>query len=94
MVRDIREGPTEEYWDRLRQMMGPEGLITYWYLGRAFNQAEDPDTLRLRRDMREQRGRNHGRAAGDRRSGNRRLARSRSDPRARHLRVAHHRRRP
>ncbi|WP_330254951.1 hypothetical protein OG874_10620 [Nocardia sp. NBC_00565] len=56
MVRDIREGPTEEYWDRLRQMMGPGGLITYWYLGRAFNQAEDPDTLRLRRDMRNSAG--------------------------------------
>jgi hypothetical protein len=52
VVRDIRDGPTEEYWDRLRQMMGPGGLITYWYLGRAFNQAEDPDTVRLRRDMR------------------------------------------
>jgi hypothetical protein len=52
MVRDIREGPTEEYWDRLREMMGPDGLISYWYLGRAFNQAVDPDTVRLRRDMR------------------------------------------
>jgi hypothetical protein len=52
MVRDIREGPSEEYWDRLRQMMGPDGLISYWYLGRAFNQAVDPDTMRLRRDMR------------------------------------------
>jgi hypothetical protein len=56
MVQDIREGPTEEYWDRLRQMMGPEGLITYWYLGRAFNQAEDPDTVRLRSDMRNSSG--------------------------------------
>ncbi|MDT5397989.1 MAG: hypothetical protein QOK33_1220, partial [Mycobacterium sp.] len=35
MARDIREGPVEEYWDRLREMMGPRGLITYWYLGRA-----------------------------------------------------------
>jgi hypothetical protein len=52
VVRDIREGPVEEYWDRLREMMGPDGLITYWYLGRAFNQAVDPDTVRLRRDMR------------------------------------------
>src|SRR5260370_40475014 len=33
-------------------MMGPEGLITYWYLGRAVNQDQDPDTMRLRRDMR------------------------------------------
>jgi hypothetical protein len=52
VVRDIRDGPTEEYWDRLRHMMGPDGLISYWYLGRAFNQVEDPDTVRLRRDMR------------------------------------------
>ena len=51
-VRDIREGPPEEYWDRLREMMGPDGLMTYWYLGRAFNQYEDPDTMRLRSDMR------------------------------------------
>jgi hypothetical protein len=51
-VKDIRDGPDEEYWDRLRAMMGPDGLTTYWYLGRAFNQYEDPDTMRLRRDMR------------------------------------------
>jgi hypothetical protein len=55
-VRDIREGPPEEYWDRLRSMMGPDGLMTYWYLGRAFNQLSDPDTMRLRRDMRNQAG--------------------------------------
>jgi hypothetical protein len=52
MVRDIREGPREQYWERLREMMGPSGLLTYWYLGRAFNQVEDPDTMRLRVDMR------------------------------------------
>src|ERR1700693_5180762 len=52
MILDILEGPVEEYWDRLREMMGPDGLITYWYLGRAFNQTVDPDTVRLRRDMR------------------------------------------
>jgi hypothetical protein len=56
VVRDIREGPVEEYWDRLREMMGPDGLITYWYLGRAFNQAVDPDTVLLRRDMRNSAG--------------------------------------
>src|SRR6202790_5533543 len=56
VVRDIREGPVEEYWDRLREMMGPGGLITYWYLGRAFNQTVDPDTVRLRRDMRNSAG--------------------------------------
>jgi acyl-coenzyme A thioesterase PaaI-like protein len=32
--------------------MGPEGLITYWYVGRAFNQDIDPDVMRLRPDMR------------------------------------------
>jgi hypothetical protein len=37
-------------------MLGPDGLITYWYLGRAFNQAQDPDTVRLRRDMRNSAG--------------------------------------
>ena len=31
---------------------GPEGLITYWYLGRAFNQEVDPDVMGLRPDMR------------------------------------------
>jgi hypothetical protein len=55
-VTDIREGPPEEYWERLRQMMGPSGLMTYWYLGRAFNQVDDPDTMLLRRDMRNERG--------------------------------------
>jgi hypothetical protein len=56
VVKDIRDGPAEEYWDRLRAMMGPEGLITYWYLGRAVNQDRDPDTMRLRRDMRNSAG--------------------------------------
>jgi len=51
-VRDIRDGPEDEYWERLRRLMGPEGLITYWYLGRAFNQEVDPDTMGLRPDMR------------------------------------------
>jgi hypothetical protein len=55
-MADIREGPPEQYWDRLRQMMGPSGLMTYWYLGRAFNQIEDPDSMLLRRDMRNARG--------------------------------------
>ena len=41
MIRDIRDGPVEEYWDRLRELMGPGGLITYWYLGRAFNQRSE-----------------------------------------------------
>src|ERR1700677_4699631 len=56
VVRDIREGPVEEYWDRLREMMGPGGLITYWSLVRGFNQEVDPDTVRLRRDMRNNAG--------------------------------------
>jgi hypothetical protein len=42
----------DEYWERLRHLMGPEGLVTYWYLGRAFNQNVDPDTMKLRPDMR------------------------------------------
>jgi hypothetical protein len=51
-VKDIRDGPSDEYWERLRHLMGPEGLVTYWYLGRAFNQEVDPDVMRLRPDMR------------------------------------------
>jgi acyl-coenzyme A thioesterase PaaI-like protein len=51
-VQDIREGPDDQYWERLRRLMGPEGLVTYWYLGRAFNQEIDPDTMSLRPDMR------------------------------------------
>jgi hypothetical protein len=51
-VTDIRDGPPEQYWDRLRAMMGPDGLITYWYLGRAVNQDQEQDIMRLRRDMR------------------------------------------
>ncbi len=52
MVDDIRVGPPEEFWDRLRTMLGPEGLISYWYLGRAVNQEDDPATMRIRSDMR------------------------------------------
>jgi hypothetical protein len=55
-VRDIREGPADEYWERLRHLMGPEGLITYWYLGRGFNQEVDSDTMMLRSDMRNRDG--------------------------------------
>jgi hypothetical protein len=55
-VRDIREGPADEYWERLRHLMGPEGLITYWYLGRGFNLEVDPDTMVLRSDMRNRGG--------------------------------------
>jgi hypothetical protein len=55
-VRDIRDGPAEEYWERLRHLMGPEGLVTYWYLGRGFNQEVDPDTMALRSDMRNRGG--------------------------------------
>jgi hypothetical protein len=29
MVRDIRKGPVEEYWDRLREMMGQRQLRTF-----------------------------------------------------------------
>lgn len=52
MVDDIRVGPADEYWDRLRSKMGAGGLMTYWYLGCAFNQIEDLGIMRIRRDMR------------------------------------------
>lgn len=52
MVQDIRNVPAEQYWEQLRSMMGSDGLMTYWYLGRTVNTLDDPDTMRLRRDMR------------------------------------------
>jgi hypothetical protein len=85
MVRDIREGPAEEYWDRLRQMMGPDGPFTYWSLGRAFNQAQGPRVTAPRHAQRHRR--DHGRVGRDRRCGDRRLVRSRGGPHARHVRA-------
>jgi hypothetical protein len=52
VVEDIRDGPPEQYWDRLQRMLGADGLLTYRHLGRAVNQAVDVDTMRLRHDMR------------------------------------------
>jgi hypothetical protein len=51
-VEDIRDVPVEEYWDRLKSMMGADGLMTYRYLGRTVNTLDDTDTMRIRRDMR------------------------------------------
>jgi hypothetical protein len=54
MAEDIRDAPAEEYWARLKAMMGSDGLMTYWYLGRTVNTLDAPghDTMRIRRDMR------------------------------------------
>jgi hypothetical protein len=54
MAEDLRNATAEEYWDRLKAMMGADGLMTYWYLGRTVNAGDLPghDTMRLRRDMR------------------------------------------
>jgi len=52
MVEDIRNVSAEEYWDKLREMMGADGLMTYRYLGRKVNTLDDSDTMRIRRDMR------------------------------------------
>src|SRR3954447_15198290 len=52
MVEDIRNASAEEYWDKLREMMGADGLMTYRYLGRRVNMLDDSDTMRIRRDMR------------------------------------------
>jgi hypothetical protein len=51
-VDDIRDVPAEQYWDRLKSMMGTDGLMTYRYLGKTVNTLDDPDTMRIRRDMR------------------------------------------
>ena len=74
VVKDIREGPSGQYWDRLRQMMGPDGLMTYWYLGRVVNRDEDSDTMRVRREHEERGRRAHGRPPRHRRAGDGRVA--------------------
>jgi hypothetical protein len=54
MVEDIRSAPAEGYWEKLREMMGEDGLMTYRYLGRTVNTFDDDvkNTMVLRRDMR------------------------------------------
>src|ERR1700730_7625940 len=52
VVEDIRNAPAAEYWDRMRTMMGADGLMTYRYLGRTVNTLEEHDTMRIRRAMR------------------------------------------
>jgi hypothetical protein len=54
MVDDIRQAAPEEFWATLRQMMGEDGLMSYRYLGRTVNtlDAEEKNTMVLRRDMR------------------------------------------
>lgn len=54
MVDDIRTAPAEAYWEKLREMMGEDGLMTYRYLGRTVNTFDDDvkNTMVLRRDMR------------------------------------------
>ena len=54
MVEDIREAAAEDYWAKLREMMGEDGLMSYRYLGRTVNtlDAEEKNTMVLRRDMR------------------------------------------
>lgn len=54
MIEDLRNVPPEQYWDKLREMMGEDGLMTYRYLGRTVNTLDDDEknTMVLRRDMR------------------------------------------
>jgi hypothetical protein len=54
MVDDIREANPEEFWATLRRLMGEDGLMSYRYLGRTVNtlDAEEKNTMVLRRDMR------------------------------------------
>jgi hypothetical protein len=54
MAEDLRQVPTEDYWQRFQAMMGGDGLLTYRYLGRktAMLHGAAYDTMRIRGDMR------------------------------------------
>lgn len=53
-MADLREAPPAEFFDRLHQAMGEDGLLTYRYLGRitADMHGTAYDSMRLRSDMR------------------------------------------
>ena len=33
MVEELQHAPADEFWDRFKSVMGPDGLMTYRYLG-------------------------------------------------------------
>jgi hypothetical protein len=55
MVEDLQHVPADEFWDRFKSVMGPDGLMTYRYLGSRSTVGPDgviEGTMNIRRDMR------------------------------------------
>ncbi|CAN5217513.1 hypothetical protein BH10PSE13_BH10PSE13_10680 [soil metagenome] len=55
---DLREADTDDFWDRLNEAMGEDGLLTYRYLGRKSQDMHGLPigTMKIRSDMRDWRG--------------------------------------
>ncbi|MEX1008106.1 MAG: hypothetical protein WD271_09725 [Acidimicrobiia bacterium] len=55
MVEDLQHAPVDEFWDRFKSVMGPDGLMTYRYLGSRSTIGSDgtvEGAMVIRRDMR------------------------------------------
>ncbi len=55
MVEDLQHVPVDEFWDRFKSVMGPDGLMTYRYLGSRSTVGPDgaiEGAMNIRRDMR------------------------------------------
>jgi acyl-coenzyme A thioesterase PaaI-like protein len=55
MVEELQHVPVDEFWDRFKSVMGPDGLMTYRYLGSRSTVGPDGDiegAMAIRRDMR------------------------------------------
>ena len=64
MLKDIRTTSGEEHWEELRRRW--TSLLSYRYLGRShanLNSGPADPTMKLRHDMRNASGRDHGRPA-------------------------------
>jgi hypothetical protein len=55
---DLREATNDDFWDRLNEAMGKDGLLTYRYLGRKSQDMHDLPigTMKIRSDMRDWHG--------------------------------------
>ena len=59
MVEELQHAPVDEFWERFKSVMGPDGLMTYRYLGSRSTVGPDGDiegAMAIRRDMRNSAG--------------------------------------
>ena len=43
MVEELQHAPVDEFWERFKSVMGPDGLMTYRYLGSRSTVGPDGD---------------------------------------------------